>query len=118
MNNVLHRILEKMPDSEKKTLVCRRSALLKSPYLLQPHPRWGNVAADKGQYLSEQVSRTAQSEIWKFIEEELLAAISRGANVYHRPEWRLLSRFERSRQALMARVKLAQGNNSEAAEYA
>ncbi|WP_205510968.1 RagB/SusD family nutrient uptake outer membrane protein [Longitalea arenae] len=116
VNNVLQ-ILEKMPDSDKKTQVAGVAHFLRAHIYYNLTTRWGDVPLIKVT-TSALVSRTAQAEIWQFIEEELLAAMNQapafiaGLN----GDYYLASR--EAAQALMARVKLAQGKNSEAAEYA
>jgi SusD family. len=116
VNNVLS-ILDNLPDSEKKTKISGVAHFFRAYIYYNLTTRWGDVPLLKVNS-NEKVSRTAQSEVWKFIEEELQAAMNEGpafiadlnSNYY------LVSR--EAARALMARVKLAQKKNAEAAEYA
>src|SRR5690554_300709 len=74
--------------------------------------RWGDVPILPENTL-EMVKRDPEAEVWNFIEEDLLAAsqfLGASENYYY------VSRDAAT--ALMARVKLAQGDMTEAAEYA
>lgn len=116
VNNVLQ-ILEKMPDSDKKTQVAGVAHFLRAHIYYNLTTRWGDVPLIKVT-TSELVSRTAQAEVWQFIEEELTAAMTQAPALIAglNGDYYLASR--EAAQALMARVKLAQGKKSEAAEYA
>ncbi|WP_207510933.1 RagB/SusD family nutrient uptake outer membrane protein [Longitalea luteola] len=116
VNNVLQ-IMERMPDTDKKTQVAGVAHFLRAYIYYNLTTRWGDVPLLRVN-TSELVSRTAQAEIWKFIEEDLLAAMTQAPGFITglNGDYYLASR--EAAQALMARVKLAQGKNSEAAEYA
>lgn len=116
VNNVLQ-ILEKMPDSEKKIRVAGVAHFLRGYIYYNLTTRWGDVPLIKAS-TSELVSRTAQAEVWQFIEEELLAAITQAPSFTTDLNGDYYFASGEAAQALMARVKLAQGKKSEAAEYA
>lgn len=116
VNNVLQ-ILEKLPDTEKKHQVAGVAHFFRGYIYYNLTTRWGNVPLIKVN-TTERLGRTDQAEIWKFIEEELLAALTQAPAITADLNGDYYYASREAAQALMARVKLAQGKNSEAADYA
>ncbi|HEY4287233.1 MAG TPA: RagB/SusD family nutrient uptake outer membrane protein [Puia sp.] len=74
--------------------------------------KWGDVPLLK-ENTSDKLSRTPQAEVWAFIESELNAAIADAPDF---SSYYYVSKD--AAKALMARVELAQGKNSDAVKWA
>lgn len=116
INNVLS-ILENLPDSEKKTKIGGVAHFFRGYIYYNLTTRWGDVPLLKVN-TNEKVGRAPQGEVWQFIEEELQAAINQAPAFIADLNSNYYLASREASQALMARVKLAQNKNGEAAEYA
>jgi SusD family. len=116
VNNVLQ-VLERLPDSDKKTKIAGVAHFFRAYIYYNLTTRWGDVPLLRVN-TTEKPFRTDQAEVWKFIEEDLLAAMEKAPTFSGDLKSNFYYVSREAAQALMARVKLAQGKNEEAAEYA
>jgi len=116
VNNVLQ-ALERLPDSDKKTKIEGVAHFFRAYIYYNLTTRWGDVPLLRVN-TTEKPFRTAQAQVWEFIEEDLLAAMDKAPSFSADLKSNFYYVSREAAQALMARVKLAQGKNGEAATYA
>lgn len=106
-----------LPDSERKEEILGLGHFFRGYIYYNLVTRWGGVPILR-ENTQEKLPRDPEAEVWAFIEEELQAAIAAVPtfSAGNKGDFYFVSR--EAAQALMARVKLAQGKKTEAAALA
>ncbi|PTX18920.1 SusD-like starch-binding protein associating with outer membrane [Pontibacter mucosus] len=112
VNNLIE-VAGGLPESEQKKQVLGIAHYFRGYIYLNLVTRWGGVPVIS-QNTQEKLPRNSEAETWAFIEQELSFAID-NAPAYASGSY-YVSR--EAAQALLARTKLAQGKNEEAAALA
>lgn len=113
VNNLLE-VTATLPESPRNTEIAGIGHFFRGYLYYNLVTRWGGVPILE-KNTKEKVKRNTEAEVWAFIEKELQLAID-GAPAYATGQYYQVS--STAAKAMMARVKLAQGKNGEAATLA
>ncbi len=114
--NTLLSALERMADTPRKAQIAGVAHFFRGYIYYNLVTKFGGVPLLRENTL-EKYGRSSAEEVWAFVEEELATAIAQ-APTFSELESNFYFVSREAAQALMARVKLGQGKNAEAAALA